>query len=140
MKSTAIDTSFDVVYTPKDCTLTIKYQYADGSEAFPPYTGTVKYNGNYSVESPVGNNNMYIFVPHDAGYNRLVRRVAGHQRGHDGIALSSAVMGDMSNLLDAVSSSGEYIQVYISKTLLTLITAGIIIFAAFMALRLALYP
>ena len=51
----------------------------------------------------------------------------------------SAVMGDMSNLLDAVSSSGDYIQLYISKTLLTLITAGIIILAAFMALRLALY-
>jgi hypothetical protein len=48
-------------------------------------------------------------------------------------------MGDMSNLLDAVSSSGDYIQLYISKTLLTLITAGIIILAAFMALRLALY-
>ena len=264
LKSTAIDTSFDVVYTPKDCTLTIKYQYADGSEAFPPYTGTVKYNGNYSVESPAllgyepnipvvsgvmnsdgreivvtylrGNpiltidylypdgsqaapsaksaiktgqsytimsplvpgytpdkpvisgvmrdEDIHVIVtynktkylltikynypngsriapdytgryeegenyevpsPSVIGYTTGTDVISGIMPAHNVVKTAtyylegSAVMGDMSNLLDAVSSSGEYIQVYISKTLLTLITAGIIIFAAFMALRLALY-
>ena len=264
LKSTAIDTSFDVVYTPKDCTLTIKYQYADGSEAFPPYTGTVKYNGDYSVESPAllgyepnipvvsgvmnsdgreivvtylrGNpiltidylypdgsqaapsaksaiktgqsytimsplvpgytpdkpvisgvmrdEDIHVIVtynktkylltikynypngsriapdytgryeegenyevpsPSVIGYTTGTDVISGIMPAHNVVKTAtyylegSAVMGDMSNLLDAVSSSGEYIQVYISKTLLTLITAGIIIFAAFMALRLALY-
>ncbi len=264
LKSTAIDTSFDVVYTPKDCTLTIKYQYADGSEAFPPYTGTVKYNGNYSVESPallgyepnipvvsgvmnsdgreivvtylrgnpiltidylypdgsqaapsaksaiktgqsytimsplvpgytpdkpvisgvMGSEDIHVTVtynktkylltikynypngsriapdytgryeegenyevpsPSVIGYTTGTDVISGIMPAHNVVKTAtyylegSAVMGDMSNLLDAVSSSGEYIQVYISKTLLTLITAGIIIFAAFMALRLALY-
>jgi len=264
LKSTAVGTSFDVVYTPKDCPLTIKYQYADGTEAFPPYTGTVKYNGNYSVESPallgyepnipvvsgvmnsdgreivvtylrgipiltidylypdgsqaapsaksaiktgqsynimsplvpgytpdkpvisgiMGNENIHVTVtynktkylltikynypngsriapdyigryeegeqyevpsPSVIGYTTGTEVVSGIMPAHNVVKTAayylegSAVMGDMSNLLDAVSSSGEYIQVYISKTLLTLITAGIIILAAFMALRLALY-
>ena len=264
LKSTAAGTSFDVVYTPKDCTLTIKYQYADGSEAFPPYTGTVKYNGDYSVESPallgyepnipvvsgvmnsdgreivvtylrgspiltidylypdgsqaapsaksavktgqsynimsplvpgytpdkpvisgvMGIENTHVTVtynktkylltikynypngsriapdytgryeegeqyevpsPSVIGYTTGTEVISGIMPAHNVVKTAayylegSAVMGDMSNLLDAVSSSGEYIQVYISKTLLTLITAGIIILAAFMALRLALY-
>lgn len=32
--------------------LTVKYQYADGSQAFPDHTETVKYLDPYSVESP----------------------------------------------------------------------------------------
>ena len=48
-------------------------------------------------------------------------------------------MGDMSNLLDAVSSSGEYMREYLSKTLLTLVTAGLVMFAGFIVIRVILY-
>ncbi len=260
LKLTAADTSFDVVYTPKDCTLTIKYQYADGSEAFPSYTETVKYNGNYSVESPTllgyepnipvvsgvmnsdgleiivtylrgnpiltidylypdgsqaapsaksavktgqsynimsplvpgytpdkpvisgimrdedihitvtYNKTKYLLTikynhpngsriapdytgryeegesyevpsPSVIGYTTGTEVVAGIMPAHNVIKTTtyylsgSADMGDTSNLLNVISASGEYIQVYISKTLLTLITAGLIIFAALMVIR-----
>ncbi|MBQ6265922.1 MAG: MucBP domain-containing protein, partial [Clostridia bacterium] len=45
----------EVVYTPNNYTLTIKYQYADESEAVPDYTNDYAYNSNYSVLSPVIN-------------------------------------------------------------------------------------
>ena len=41
-----------VSYLGKPYTLTIKYLNADGTEAFPAYTATVRYKQAYSVKSP----------------------------------------------------------------------------------------
>ena len=123
-----------VTYNKTKYLLTIKYNYPNGSRIAPDYTGRYEEGENYEVPSPSV-----------IGYTTGTDVISGIMPAHNVVETAtyylegSAVMGDMSNLLDAVSSSGEYIQVYISKTLLTLITAGIIIFAAFMALRLALY-
>lgn len=123
-----------VTYNKTKYLLTIKYNYPNGSRIAPDYTGRYEEGESYEVPSPSV-----------IGYTTGTDVISGIMPAHNVVKTAtyylegSAVMGDMSNLLDAVSSSGEYIQVYISKTLLTLITAGIIILAAFMALRLALY-
>ena len=41
-----------VTYSPNPYTLTVNYQYEDGSEAAPSYSTTVNYNADYSVVSP----------------------------------------------------------------------------------------
>lgn len=186
-------------------TLTIHYQYEDGSEAAPPYTASVKYNDYFSVPSPVipkftpersvvsgkmGNADATFTVvykptkylltikynrqsgktrasgmkiapdytgwyiegekyevpsPSVMGYQTEAMTVTGIMPAHDVIETVSyilagePVMGDMSNLLDAVSSSGEYMREYLSKTLLTLVTAGLVMFAGFIVIRVILY-
>ena len=44
--------TYTVQYAPKDCPVTVHYEYADGTKAADDYTGTVKYNASYSVPSP----------------------------------------------------------------------------------------
>ena len=47
------DTEYDVHYTRTEYTLTILYQYADGTTAAETYTATLNTGGAYSVVSPV---------------------------------------------------------------------------------------
>ena len=44
---------YDVVYTPAEYLLTIRYQYQNGGEAAATYTETLRYGEEYSVQSPV---------------------------------------------------------------------------------------
>jgi hypothetical protein len=48
----AADVTETVVYTPIDYTLTILYEYEDGSEAAPPYITFVNEGEEFGVESP----------------------------------------------------------------------------------------
>ena len=47
------DTEYDVHYTRTEYTLTILYQYADGTTAAETYTATLNTGDAYSVVSPV---------------------------------------------------------------------------------------
>lgn len=48
---------FDVIYQGKEHTLTIYYKYADGTEAFPTVTQTVRYKQPYNYVSPAAPEN-----------------------------------------------------------------------------------
>ena len=43
---------YDVIYTPRDFTLTIRYVTLDGKEVAPSHQETLRYQDAYSVESP----------------------------------------------------------------------------------------
>ena len=83
--------------------------------------------------------------PSVMGYETESMTISGVMPAHDVIETVSyrlagePVMGDMSGLLDVVSSSGEYMREYLSKTLLTLVTAGFVMFAGFIVIRVILY-
>lgn len=199
------DIHVTVTYSQPPHTLTIRYQYKDGTEAAPPYTASVKYNDYFSVPSPavpgftpersvvsgkmgdadatftvVYKPTKYLLTikynrqsgktrangtkiapdytgryeegekyevpsPSVMGYQTEAMTVTGIMPAHDVIETVSyslagePVMGDMSGLLDVVSSSGEYMREYLSKMLLTLVTAGLVMFAGFIVIRVILY-
>ncbi len=134
------DATFTVVYKPTKYLLTIKYNRqsgknrSSGTKIAPDYTGRYMEGEKYEISSPSV-----------MGYETQMMTISGVMPAHDVIETVSyrlagePVMGDMSGLLDVVSSSGIYMREYISKVLLTLVTAGLIIFAGFMVIRFLVY-
>ena len=47
------DTTVYAKWTPNDYTLTIHYQFTNGTQAAPDYSASVTYSAEYSVESPI---------------------------------------------------------------------------------------
>ena len=129
-----------VTYNKTKYLLTIKYNRqsgktrANGTKIAPDYTGRYEEGEKYEVPSPSV-----------MGYQTEAMTVTGIMPAHDVIETVSyslagePIVGDMSGLLDVVSSSGEYMRGYLSKTLLTLVTAGIVMFAGFIVIRVILY-
>ena len=128
------DATFTVTYKKPKYLLTVKYNHSNGTRIAKDYTGRYEEGEQYEVPSPSV-----------MGYETQLAAVSGVMPAHDVIETVSyrlagePVMGDTSKLLNVISSSGEYIQVYISKTLLALVTAGLILFAAIMVVKAILY-
>ena len=129
-----------VTYNKTKYLLTIKYNRqsgktrSSGTKIAPDYTGWYMEGEKYEIPSPSV-----------MGYETESMTISGVMPAHDVIETVSyrlagePVMGDMSGLLDVVSSSGEYMREYLSKTLLTLVTAGFVMFAGFIVIRVILY-
>jgi len=124
------DATFTITYKKPKYLLTIRYSHQNGSRIAADYTGRYEEGEKYEVRSPSV-----------MGYTTSNEIVSGVMPAHNVVRTASyflegsANLGDTSKLLNVISSSGEYIQVYISKTLVTLVTVGLIIFAAIVSVR-----